>query len=225
MIRAGSGQPPGPARSLRRRGWKQAPFAALDFESTGLDFERDSIVSYGVVPVDGGRIVVGGASYQEVAPDVAPSRRSITVHELRPADLAGAPPVAEALGPLGRALEGRFLLTWSAGVEVSFLSGLFGGARRSWYRRTVDVMRLAMALERSEPYRQATGDFRLAAVAARYGVPADDPHHALGDALMTAGLFLVLATKLEARGYRTVRHLLRQTVPPRRRPGTGFAGA
>jgi DNA polymerase III subunit epsilon len=112
--------------------------------------------------------------------------------------------------PLCSTLHDRFLLTWSAGVEIGFLSGLYGGSHRWWRRRTVDVMRLAIALERADragPH----GDYQLASVAARYGVPVESPHHALGDALMTAELFMVMATKLAGHGYRAVRHLLRET--------------
>lgn len=187
-----------------------AEFAALDFEATGLDFETDSIVSYGLVPVHAGRALMSQAVYQEVHPDVAPSHRSITIHELRAADLADAPTVEAVLEPLCSELHGRFLLTWSAGVEIGFLSGLYGGSHRWWRKRTVDVMRLAIALERADP-GGPPGDYRLASVAARFGVPVESPHHALGDALMTAELFMVMATKLASRGYRTVRHLLRET--------------
>ena len=44
-----------------------APLAALDFEATGLDPSKDSIVSYGVVPVDHGQIDLARAVYEEVA--------------------------------------------------------------------------------------------------------------------------------------------------------------
>ena len=47
--------------------------------------------------------------------------------------------------------------------------------------------------------------------AERYGVPVAAPHEALDDALVTAQLFLVLASKLEAKGLGSTKRLLRLT--------------
>jgi DNA polymerase-3 subunit epsilon len=119
---------------------------------------------------------------------------------------AGLSPEA-AREELRGALGGRFLLTWYADVEVAFLRRTFGGRPRAWARRTVDVRRLAVELEGADPRTR----FGLSACAGRYGVPVASPHEALDDALVTAQLFLVLASKLEARGFGTVRSYLRLT--------------
>jgi DNA polymerase-3 subunit epsilon len=203
------GAPAAPPRALRRAPWRSAPFVALDFEATGLDPERDSLISFGLAPVDGGRVVVGGAVYREMAPASWPSHGSVPIHQLRPIDLADAPTLDAVTGDLAQGLEGRFLLCWSAGIEAAFLDRVFGGGYRRWLRRTVDVLQMARALESPAGPRAERPDFRLASVAARFGVPVDRAHHALGDAMMTAQLFLVLATRLEReRRVRRVRQLL-----------------
>jgi DNA polymerase-3 subunit epsilon len=71
----------------------------------------------------------------------------------------------------------------------------------------VDVRLLAVELEHADPQAR----FGLSVTAERYGVPVATPHEALDDALVTAQLFLVLATKLEARGFGSVRSFLRLT--------------
>ncbi|MDP8977546.1 MAG: 3'-5' exonuclease, partial [Actinomycetota bacterium] len=48
----------------------------------------------------------------------------------------------------------------------------------------------------------------LTALAGRLGVPVHRPHHAFGDALTTAEVFLALATRLEAAGAGLVDDLL-----------------
>lgn len=199
--------PSPPPRRGRRLGWREVEFASLDFETTGLDHRRDAVVSFGVVPVRGGRVQVGEAVHQLVFPTVPASASSMKIHHLLPQDLSGAPPLEEARETLRAALEGRFVLAWYAEVEVAFLRRIFGGGRRTWRRRTVDARRLAIELEGARPDVRNT----LAATAARYGIPVSSPHEALEDALVTAQLFLVLATKLEARGSRPVRSLLRLT--------------
>jgi DNA polymerase III epsilon subunit-like protein len=60
--------PAAPKSSERRRRWQDAAFAALDFEATSLDFTRDRIISFGVVPIDGGRVETDGAVYELVDP-------------------------------------------------------------------------------------------------------------------------------------------------------------
>lgn len=199
--------PSAPPGRWRRRGWREVEFASLDFETTGLDHRRDAIVSFGVVPIRGGRVQVGGAVHQLVIPGVPASASSMKIHHILPQDLAGAPPLEEARETLRSALEGRFVLAWYAEVELAFLRRIFGGRRRTWRRRTVDARRLAIELEGTHPDVRNT----LSATAARYGVPVSSPHEALEDALVTAQLFLVLATKLEERGSRSVRSLLRLT--------------
>ena len=200
-------RPAAPARSLRRSHWRRAPFAALDFETTGLDYRRDSVVSFGVVPVRAGRVVVGEGVHQLVTPAVASTTASMKIHQILPRDLELAPPLEAASGALRDALEHAFLLTWYADVELVFLQRTFGGRRRTWSRRTVDVLRLALELEHADPDSR----YGLSVTANRYGVPVANAHDALDDALVTAQLFLVLASKLEERGFGTVRSYLKLT--------------
>jgi DNA polymerase-3 subunit epsilon len=167
------------------------------------------VISYGVVPVEDGRVVLGESEYHRVRPRVPPSPDSVKVHQLRAQDLEDAPPVTEVMEPLRLALEDRYLLVWAAGVEIGFLRRLYGGRHRWWRRRTVDVLRMVIALDRLDGRR--ADDYRLETAAARFGVPVEEAHHALDDALMTAELFLVVATKMAGRGYPTIGSLIRAT--------------
>lgn len=187
-----------PRRRVRRRSWREADLASLDFEATGLDLSRDTIVSFGVVPVRGGRVVLADAVHQLVDPEVPPSVPSQKIHELRPQDLAGAPRLDEAKQVLREAIGGRYLLVWYADVEVHFLSAIFGGSVRSWRRRTIDVRNLAIEADGAPRSARADFGYGLTWAAGRLGVPVANPHDALDDALVTAQAFLVLATRLPA---------------------------
>jgi DNA polymerase III subunit epsilon len=200
-----------------------AEFAALDFETTGLDLRGDAVVSFGVVPVRQGRIDMSGAIYQEVAPEVPFSHRSITIHHLRPVDLVDAPALGDVIERLRSSLEGRYLLVWSAEIEASFLARAFGGSVRRWRARTVDVLSLAVFADRLGGRDLPGHSYTLADVVARAGLPVEEAHDALNDALMTAEMFLVLAARL-APGFQDVRSLVRSSgTSPFRigvRPGT-----
>ncbi|HEY2966129.1 MAG TPA: 3'-5' exonuclease [Actinomycetota bacterium] len=199
--------PARPAWWMRSRPWREVEFASLDFETTGLDRERDAVVSFGVVPVRGGRVVVREAVHQLVLSEVPASAESMRIHGILPKDLADAQPFPVAGQTLRLALAGRFVLAWFAGVEIGFLCRLYGGGRRSWVRRTIDVRQMAIELEHlDQDVRQS-----LSSAAEHYGVPVANPHEALDDAMVTAQLFLVLADRLEERGLGTARSLLRLT--------------
>jgi DNA polymerase-3 subunit epsilon len=200
-----SDRPSRPAAGARRRPWRRAAFASLDFETTGLDYDTDAVVAFGVVPVDDGRVVLARSVHQFVSPSVPSSPISMKIHGILPADLRSSPTIEEAAPVLRASLDERFLLAWYASVEIAFLRRAFGGSVRWWRRRTVDVRDLVIALEGAD--RDAR--FGLTTTAERYGVPVANPHEAFDDALVTAQLLLVVATKLEARGLRTVRDLAR----------------
>jgi DNA polymerase III subunit epsilon len=205
-------RPRPPRRATHSLAWRRAVFASLDFETTGLDYERDAILSFGVVPVVSGRVLMRGAVDRLVATGVPASPASMKVHGIMPRELADAVPPSAAADTLRALLDGRFLLAWYAEVEIAFLARLFGTRRRAWARRAVDVRALVLELERRSPSTHNT----LAGSAARYGIPVASPHDALDDALVAAQLFLVVAARLEADGRGRVRDLLRIS----RRAGT-----
>lgn len=204
-----SGLPPGPSRRGGRRPWDQARYAAIDFETTGLDLARDAIVSYGVVPVDGGRIRVAGSAHRLVRPGVPPSPKSQTIHLLRPVDLADAATEREAAADLRARLARRIVLAWFADVEMHLLARSLGGSVAAWRRRTVDVRNLAIAVEGKPASARGELGYALSATARRYGVPVAASHEAYDDALVTAQLFLVLVGKLPSRAVPSRAHLLR----------------
>jgi DNA polymerase-3 subunit epsilon len=207
----------GPSRFARRRSWRDVEFVSLDFEATGLDFARDVIVSFGVVPVRGGRVVLADALHQLVDPDIPPSVSSQKVHELRPQDLAGAPRLDQARLALREAIRGRYLLVWYADVEVNFLSAIFGRSAARWRRRTIDVRNLAIEADGAPSSARTDFGYGLTSTAERLGVPVANPHDALDDALVTAQAFLVLAARLSRGVEPTVGDLVRAAQGPARR--------
>jgi DNA polymerase-3 subunit epsilon len=180
---------------------------ALDFETTGLDVDRDHVIAYGAVPIEHGRVRVGDGRSQLVHPPQPPSARSQTIHLLREVDLADAPGTREAAAGLRAMLTGRFLVTWYADVEVAFLRRLFGGSERAWRRRVIDVRDIAIVIDGAPAGARRARGYALTHTAERFGVPVSDPHDALDDALVTAQLFLVLAARMRDDRDPTPRHL------------------
>lgn len=207
-----------PIRRMAWRSWRDVSFASVDVETTGLDPARDAIVSFGVVPVEAGRARLDAAVYREARPHVELSRRSVTIHGIRPVDLDKAPSLSDVVEEMRQALRGRVILAWTAWVEAHFLAQALDGRPRRWERKIIDVRRLVSWLDALEGRGRGQVDGEeLADTAARFGVPVEDAHHALWDALMTAELFLVVATRLEAMGRGRLRSLTRGSHPTFRR--------
>jgi DNA polymerase-3 subunit epsilon len=200
-------RPPPRPHGASRRPWRLAEYASLDFETTGLDLRHDQVISFGAVPIRDGRVVLGGSTYREVQPSTALKPESIVVHGLRPVDLVEAPTLDRVEDDLREALAGRYVVAWAAEIEASFLARVFGRSATWWRRRIIDVLRLAILADRA--VGEGHDDYSLTAVADRLGVPVEQPHHALDDALTTAQVFLVLVPELERRGIGTPRRLLR----------------
>jgi DNA polymerase-3 subunit epsilon len=189
---------------LRSPSWREAPFIAIDVETTGLDPRRDEVISFAGIPIESGRIIASGSVHGLVRPRVAPADASIAIHRLREADLAAAPRAPEALAPLGAVMPGRTPVVHASWVERTFLRK----AGCPLPRRIVDtaVLWRLLSIERGG---RDPGVCSLSVIAGALGLPAHRPHQAEGDALTAAQAFLAMATHLEARGYRTVGALTR----------------
>jgi DNA polymerase III subunit epsilon len=191
--------------------WREAAYAVVDLETTGLDPKQDEIISFAAVPIDAGRITVGAVSTLMIRPSRMPEAETIRIHGLRPQDLAEAQELPAVLDSILEALTGRVLVAHAAWVERGFLSEAVKEAGVRLRRPVIDTVALfrrvqgegAVDEEAIVPLSDAVRDL---------GLPVHRPHHADGDALTTAQLFLALATRLDAREPQTVGCLARSSV-------------
>jgi DNA polymerase-3 subunit epsilon len=191
-----------------RTPWRQAKWCTLDFELTGLDPREDEIISFGVIPIEDGRLQLRGAASGLVRPAREISESSIRVHGIRASDLAQAPVLADAVGQLLRAITGRVLVVHTAAVERAFLRGALKqrGVRMRGSLVDTEVLGCLWLHHRDGQLRRRLG---LGEIAAALRLPADRPHDALGDALTTAQVFIALAAHLDAVHDETVGSLAR----------------
>jgi DNA polymerase-3 subunit epsilon len=191
-----------------------ARLLAVDIETTGLDPRRDRVLSLGWVPVDGGRVVLGGAGRVVVRDEGAAGvGQSATVHGLTDDRLADGVPLEDAVARLLAALTGRVLLAHFARIETGFLSA---ACERAWGAGLPCVVVDTFDLERrvvaggwgAEPER---GALRLWTARERRGLPVYRAHEALTDALACAELYLAQRAELQARSPETtltLRHVV-----------------
>lgn len=193
------------------RHWRDAEFLVVDFETTGLRLRRARPLSVGWVPVVAGRARMQGAGYSLIRHSGEVPAETLRIHRILPEDVAAAPPPPDVAAHLRAVLAGRFLVAHAAVIERAMLRRL--GIRES-ARHVLDTASLARGLDRIE-HRHDLSPGPLPELAARLGLPTHRPHHAFGDALTTAGVFLALATHLERHGNARVQDLLRLGRAPR----------
>jgi DNA polymerase-3 subunit epsilon len=186
-----------------RTPWREAGWCAVDLELTGLEPDEHEIISFGAIPIEGGRVQLQAAVEGLARPVGELSEASIRVHGIRAADLARAPRLADAIGPLLGAITGRLLVVHTAAVERAFLGRALRARGLRLRSPLIDTEVLGRVWLR-ERDGHAPPSLSLGDLAAALGLPADRPHEALGDALTTAQVFIALAAHLDALHAETV---------------------
>lgn len=189
--------------------YTQVEMLAVDIETTGLDAEKDEIVSIGYVPIIGGRIVLAEAQHHLVRPECQVGDEAAKVHRLLDDQLQSAAPIADILPLFLTALRGRFGVAHHALVERGFLSR---ACRKVWGQKLEVPFLDTLALEHRLMTRrnQSIGDgaLKLAACRERYGLPRLRVHDALSDALGCAELLLAQAAHCSGKKPAAMRDLL-----------------
>ncbi|CAM4336470.1 3'-5' exonuclease [Vibrio agarivorans] len=175
---------------------KNIRFLAMDFETTGLDYKDDSIISIGVVPFDLNRIYLREAQEWKVRPRKQLSEDSVVIHGITHSDLIDAPDFEDVIPEVLKSMQDVVTVVHYHHIERRFLDHEF----RSRYGDRVEFPLVdTMAIESNIQQRlngglinrlkgKTTESLRLAKSRERYGLPTYSPHHALTDAIATAEL-------------------------------------
>ena len=186
------------SKSELESNWRDVEYCVIDLETTGLDLKNDEIISIGAVQIQNARVNTEENYYHEVRPTQLPSPSSILIHGIRAADLENAPTIEAVLPEFAEKLRGRVVVAHAAWVENAFLKNHLEGVNIDFSKRLIDTAALARTcgVVEVDPAHEPS----LEHLARTLNLPVYSPHHALGDALTTAIIFLALATELERRG-------------------------
>ena len=177
------------------KSWRAYEYCAVDVEATGLDLRRDEVISIGAVTIADGRFKGVGNFYEEIAPSRSPSHSSVQIHGLRGIDLEKAKHADEVFPQLITYLSNKRLIAHASWVEKAFLSTLLKRHGYSFPKKVVDTASLARFIGLAE--KESGHEPALEFLARSLNLPVYTPHHALGDAMTTAAVFLALATRIE----------------------------
>lgn len=192
--------------------WNEIYYWALDLETSGLDMKRDQILSVGMVPIRGGVIHWGDHFYSLVRPETWEKLDgdAIRVHHILPEELQDAPPLEMIMQEVQMRLSGgEALILHHAPFDLEFLRRAFEHlGRRRLKTPVVDTRVLVSRYEARQmmlqPYMEPVTRV-LSELVELFNLAPFTPHHALGDALATAELFLALRARLDLKTFRQVR--------------------
>ena len=184
-------------------------WVVIDCETSGLDAKRDRLLSVGAVVVSGRRIHLCDA-FGAVIGQVCPSpNENIAIHGIGgDAQVAGRP-AEEALRELVEFVADGVPAAFHAPFDAEILRrALKAAGLPQLPRRWLDLAQLAPILF---PAALRNSRASLEDWLARCGIPPLARHSALGDALATAQLLLVLLLEADRQGIRTFGDLLAAT--------------
>lgn len=174
------------------------PVLVLDSETTGLDVALARIVSLGAVRSHGWRLYPHANLDSLVNPGVSIPRQSTAVHGISDAMAATAPGFSNAWPNLRDMMAGTVVVGHSIGFDLAILRRECERHGLAWEMPpALDTALLFAAMRPKET------DLNLERLAERYGVEIEGRHTALGDALVTAEIWLAMIPRLIDRGIRT----------------------
>jgi DNA polymerase-3 subunit epsilon len=174
------------------------PVLVFDAESTGLNTKTDRVVQVGGVRVHGGRIFPVAIIDRLVNPAMPIPSASTAVHGITDQMVTNAPPFAAVWPSLEPLMRGAVIVGHNIGFDLAMLERECALLDQPFVPPpTLDTLLLAGLL------LPDIGELNLDNVAATLGVDIHGRHTALGDALVTAEIYVRMIPLLQANGIET----------------------
>jgi DNA polymerase-3 subunit epsilon len=185
------------------RSLPELTYTVFDTETTGLaPGDGDKIIQIGATRIVAAKLRRSERFEQLVDPERSISPASIAVHGLQPPMLAGQPRIGDVLPAFHAFAQDSVLVAHNAAFDMRFLRNEEAACGVRFEQPVLDTMLLAALVH---PQQASHG---LEAIAQRLGVPVLGRHTALGDAYVTAEVFLKLIPLLRERGIHTLQQAL-----------------
>ncbi|MHC6223603.1 3'-5' exonuclease [Pseudomonas sp. X10] len=178
--------PPG-SHSLREQRW-----VVLDLETSGLNLNRDQVLSIGAVAIEDGAIDFRQQFERTLHRPTQKTNSSVLIHGLGPSALASGCDPAEALLDLMEFIGNSPVLAFHAPFDQHMLARALKDSLGYRLQHVfLDIAELAPMLNPEVVLREAGLDDWIAF----FGLEVQERHHASADAQVTAELALILLSQ------------------------------
>lgn len=189
---------PAPAADEHRT-LAELAYTVFDTETTGLEPSNgDEIIAIGAVRIVNGRVLTQEAFEQLIDPRRPVSAGSTRVTGIDATMLRGQPTIDVVLPRFHRYCEDTVLVAHNAAFDLRFLQLKEASTGIAFRQPVLDTLLLSAVLH---PELES---HRLEAIAERHGIDVIGRHTALGDAMLTADIFLRMIPQLAERGIVTL---------------------
>jgi DNA polymerase-3 subunit epsilon len=186
-------------RSLDDRRLADLAYTVFDTETTGLDpSQGDEILQIGAARIVNGKLLHHERFEQLVDPQRLIPAASIPIHGIRSAMVAGQPTIDQVLPAFHAFVQDTVLVAHNAAFDMRFLQLKEQQTGVVFDQPVLDTLLLSAVIHPSQ------ASHRLEAIAERFNVPLTGRHTAMGDALVTAQIFLKLLPLLAEQGIHTL---------------------
>jgi DNA polymerase-3 subunit epsilon len=187
------------ARELADRRLVELTYTVFDTETTGLEpSQGDEILQIGAARIVAGKLRREDSFEQLVNPGRDIPAAGIPIHGIRAEMVADAPTIDRVLPAFHAFAQDTVLVAHNAAFDMRFLQLKESATGIVFDQPVLDTLLLSAVVH---PQQASHG---LEAIAERLGVTVLGRHTALGDALVTAEVFLKLIPLLAERGIHTL---------------------
>jgi len=174
-------------------------YTVFDTETTGLEpASGDEIIQVGATRIVAGKLRRQECFEQLVDPQRPLSAAGMAVHGIEPARLRGQPTIVQVLPAFHGFAQDTVLVAHNAAFDMRFLQLKEAATGLLFDHPVLDTLLLSAVLHPQQD------SHRLEAIAERLGVPVLGRHTALGDAMVTAEVFIRMLPLLQAAGITTL---------------------
>jgi DNA polymerase-3 subunit epsilon len=186
-------------RALDERPLSELAYTVFDTETTGLSpSEGDEIIQIGATRIVGGKLRRQECFEQLVDPQRSIPEAGIPIHGIAPEMVRGQPNIDAVLPAFHAFAQDTVLVAHNAAFDMRFLQLKEARTGVRFEQPVLDTLLLSAVVHPNQE------SHALEAIAGRFNVTVTGRHTALGDAMVTAEVFLKLIALLQAQGIHTL---------------------